>query len=130
MKLLNSSGIDYEKLYLYYFGTKDLENDVDKRGEVIEGSKKNKIAKAINALDISKQQKALLLATSGYSVGDYKPNLLKYILSLNISQSEKLELAKAAGFTVKNGKIDKASVYGTKNNYSLFSSKKTSLFGS
>ena len=57
----------------------------------------------------------------GYSIqdGDYKGYteqrakiiLLKYILSLKVSQAEKAKIAAECGVTVKNGKIDRSSLY-------------------
>jgi hypothetical protein len=116
MQRLNLAGIDYEMLYQYYFGTKDIDNDYDKRGNVIEGSKRKKTMAAINKLKLSKVQKLLLLCSKGYAIKDgdvrgltavqSKKMLLKYILSQkSISNEQKLELAKDCGFEVKNGKI-------------------------
>lgn len=105
MKLVSKSGVDFEKLYTYYFSVKDLENDYDKNGDAVPVSRKKKVAKVVNSLGVSKNQKLLLLSLSGFSVGDDKKTLLNFILSLSISKDEKLELAKACGFSVKNGKI-------------------------
>ena len=109
MSVLNNTGIDYDTLYSYYFGTKDIQNDYDKKGNVIEGSKKEKTLKVIDSLNLTKDQKNLLVAAKGYAASN-KKQLLKYILSLKISKEQKLELAKICGFEVKNGTIVRSSV--------------------
>lgn len=105
--LIAKSGIDYNELYYYYFSQKDLENDKDKQGNVIAGSKKQKVLKLVNELKVNKNQKLLLLAASGYSVGDRttKIKLARYITSLKASKEEKADLAEMCGFKVKNGTI-------------------------
>ena len=116
MQLFNLSGIDYEILYKYYFGTKDMENDVDKRGNVISGSKRSKVISAINRLNVPREQKLLMIAAKGYTVKDgdirgltadrAKKILLNYILrSSKLNKEQKTELAKMCGFEVKNGRI-------------------------
>jgi hypothetical protein len=111
MAVLSSAGLDYDTLYAYYFGTKDIDNDLDKKGEVVEGSKRKNVEAAINQLDVSKEHKLILIAAKGYSLdGASKKRLLSYILSLKISKEEKLRLAEACGFEVKNGKILKTSL--------------------
>jgi hypothetical protein len=116
MQILNLSGIDYETLYKYYFGTKDMENDVDKRGNVISGSKRSKVISAINSLNVPREQKLLMIYAKGYTIKDgdirgltadrAKTVLLNYILrSSKLSKVQKEELAKMCGFEVKNGKI-------------------------
>ena len=105
--LVAKSGISYDDLYYYYFVQKDIEGDKDKDGNVIAGSKKTKVLKLVNSLNVNKNQKLLLLAASGYSVGDRntKISLARYITSLKASKDEKAALAELCGFKVKNGVI-------------------------
>ena len=115
MQTLNKGGIGYDTLYSYYFATKDLESDFDKSGKAISGSKRKKVVSVIGSLNVSVEQKLIMLCAQGYSIQDgdirgmTKANaerrLLRYILSLKVSQSEKAELAKTCGFTVKGNKI-------------------------
>lgn len=105
--LVAKSGISYDDLYYYYFVHKDLEGDKDKQGNTIAGSKSKKAVSLVNSLKISKNQKLLLLAASGYSVGDKatKVSLARYITSLNATKDEKAALAELCGYKVKNGTI-------------------------
>lgn len=124
MQVIQSAGFDYETLYYYYFSTRDLESDLDRNGDPVSGSKRKKVISAINSLDVSADQKLLLIAAKGYSLQDHdirgltssaaKRRLLKYILSLKgKSQAQKAELAELCGFEVKNGKILTKNLYNS-----------------
>jgi hypothetical protein len=113
---LNKAGIDYETLYNYYFSTRGMTSDKDKDRNTINGSKRKKVVSAINELDVSNEQKLLLISASGYSLQDNdlprvsatnaKKRLLRYILSITyMTQTEKAALAEMCGFEVKNGRI-------------------------
>ena len=114
-QLFKKAGVSYDSYYQYYFATKGIQSDLDKDGEVIAGSKRKKVIKAITDLELSRQETLLLIAASGYKINDgdvrgvsasaAKNMLLRYILGMNATKAEKEELAKACGFKVKNGKI-------------------------
>ena len=110
-KVLNSAGISYDTLYTYYFATKGITGDTDRRGNTVSGSKRKKIVSIINSLNVSREQKLLLIASKGYSLQDgdvrglsanaAKKRLLSYIIKLRgLSKNEKAALAEACGFTV------------------------------
>jgi hypothetical protein len=109
--LLKEAGISYDTFYNYYFSTRDIESDKDKKGNTISGSKKKKVVEKIDKLDVSNEKKLLLIALSGYSFDDAseKEKLLKYINSLKISAKSKRELADLLDFEYKNGKITSKS---------------------
>lgn len=60
----------YEILKRFNNATADLEADRDKNGNLIGGSKKEKIVKEINKLPLSRKQKNLLYLSRGYSEKD------------------------------------------------------------
>lgn len=108
------AGVDLVALFMHM--TKDLESDLDKRGNVIEGSLRRKVVAAVNALNIPKEQKLILLYSRGYSAKDgdikgvsaarAKTVLAAYIAKAKgLTKAQREELAKACGFTVKDGKI-------------------------
>lgn len=116
MTILNSTGLSYDTLYNYYFGTKGIESDKDAQGNTISGSKRAKVVEAINGLGVSVEQRLLLICASGYSLKDgdirgvtaeaAKTRLLKYILRIRgLTADERLEIAEMCGFKTKNGKI-------------------------
>ena len=114
-QLFKKAGVSYDSYYQYYFATKGIQSDLDKDGEVIAGSKRKKVIKAITDLELSRQETLLLIAASGYKINDgdvrgvsasaAKNMLLRYILGMNATKAEKEALAEACGFKVKGGKI-------------------------
>lgn len=114
--VLVSSILDVEQLAILYANTKGLESDSDENGKTISGTKRSKIIAAINSLNVSREQKILMIYAKGYAVKDgdirgatadrAKTLLLNYILrSSKLSKVQKEELTKMCGFEVKNGRI-------------------------
>ena len=113
MTVLNTADISYDVLFDYYFGVKNLTSDVDEKGNTISGSKRGKVVAAINGLDISEEEKLLLIATHGYGLKDGDVGgmsktaadrvLFNYIASLGLSKEEMLKLYEYAGYDVENG---------------------------
>ena len=104
---LNAAGIDYDSYYTAYMTLKQYSGDASEKREYA--------VSTIEALDLTKQQRLMLIYALGYSVKDgelwgltskaAKTNIARYIRSLKLSNEEKITLAKACGLTVKNGKI-------------------------
>lgn len=113
--IITKSGINYDIYYNSYFTIKNIEADKDKDGNSISGSKKRKVLQHIAGLEITVNQKLLLIMANGYTIQDgeikgysgqrAKKTVAEYIAGLNISKEEKIALAEQCGFTVKNGKI-------------------------
>lgn len=102
--------------------TRGMESDKDKDGKTLAGSKRKKVVAAIRALNVSLQERLLLICARGYTIQDgdipgytaarAKRLLLSYILSARgLSKAEKKKIAKMCGFEVKNGKIVSASLH-------------------
>lgn len=115
-EVLISSIIGAENLAMLHVVTKGLTSDTDKLGNAISGSKRKKVVGAINQLDISSEQKLLLICAKGYALKDgdlrglsaerAKKLLLRYILRMGkLNKQQKAELAAMCGFDVKNGRI-------------------------
>ena len=104
-KLMNTLGIDYENYFDIYFTLKTTENDVDKKGNVVKGSKKNKATKYIKSLKgLSAVQKAIILATAGYSLNDSLKSKVKS-LAKGLSEEDKAMLYNICGITDKKKSI-------------------------
>ena len=114
--VLISSVIGAENLAMLHVATKGLTSDTDKLGNAISGSKRKKVVAAINQLDISSEQKLLLICAKGYALKDgdlrglsaerAKKLLLRYILRMGkLNKQQKAELAALCGFEVRNGRI-------------------------
>lgn len=121
-QMLNKAGVDYEVLYSYYFTVRGITSDKDYEGNTISGSKRKKVVASIKGMNISVDQKLLLICASGYALQDNdlprmtavnaKKRLLRYILNLKgATQTEKTELAEMCGFEVKNGRVVTKSVF-------------------
>ena len=115
--LIIADVVGVDNLALLYVTTKGLTSDIDRRGNVISGSKRKKVVAAINSLGVSTEKKLLLICAKGYSLQDNdirglsaekaKKYLLRYILSLKgKTKAEKAEIAELCGFEVVNGMID------------------------
>lgn len=120
--VLISSVIGAENLAMLHVATKGLTSDTDKLGNTISGSKRKKVVASIKGMDISVDQKLLLICASGYALQDNdirgisavkaKKRLLRYILNLKgATQTDKTELAEMCGFEVKNGRVVTKSVF-------------------
>ena len=121
-QMLNKAGVDYEVLYSYYFTVRGITSDKDYEGNTISGSKRKKVVASIKGMNISLDQKLLLICASGYALQDNdlprmtavnaKKRLLRYIINLKgATQTEKTELAEMCGFEVKNGRVVTKSVF-------------------
>ncbi len=114
--VLISTVIGAENLAMLHVATKGLTSDTDKLGNAISGSKRKKVVAAINQLDVSSEQKLLLICAKGYALKDgdlrglsaerAKKLLLRYILRMGkLNKQQKAELAALCGFEVRNGRI-------------------------
>ena len=112
-----------------------LRADKDENGNTISGSKRSKIVSAISDLNISDEQKLLLIAVKGYALKDEdipgvssyqaKMKLYDYIRGLDIPEDEKIELYKACGFEVQGGKAEFPEVNTNGNKETNISGTKT-----
>ena len=113
--------IAIEKLAVVFSGLSEIMSDVDSKGNTISGSRKKKTIAYLLKQSLSDGERLRVMCYRGYSIqdGDYKGYteqrakiiLLKYILSLKATQAEKAKIAAECGFSVKNGKIDRSSLY-------------------
>lgn len=63
----NAEGVDFDDYFDFYFATREIEADKDASGKSISGSKKEKVLAAIDAMDITDEQKDALYLLQGYS---------------------------------------------------------------
>lgn len=117
MATYHALGIDYEKLYSFYFSTLNIENDTDRNGKVVEGSKRKKIIAQINTLKATREEKILMIYAKGYAVKDgdirgvtadsAKTILLRYLNSATgLTTAQKKDLASKCGFELnKSGRF-------------------------
>ena len=86
-----SSGINVDA-YLDY-STQDIKSDKDKDGDSIPNSRKKKVIKYVNGLDLSVPEKAILIkATNTFKFNDYNKQIISYVSELDISYEEKVNI--------------------------------------
>lgn len=96
--ILSKANISFDTFYNVYFDAKDILPDYNEDGSVVYNSKKNKVIKYLNSLDIPAPQKYILLGSLGYKNTYGKKLVRDYIQSLPLSKVEKEELWKMAGY--------------------------------
>ena len=107
--IIDNTGINIKE-YLRY---KQQEFESDKKddgtttGKTVSGSKKTKVYNYVNNMDISYNQKLLLLGMQYSLTNTEKTKLANYVNNLNINKQEKLNIfEKLSGFTVyKDGRV-------------------------
>lgn len=101
---------------LLYVTTKELTSDIDRHGNVINGSKRKKIIEQINTLNVTREEKILMIYAKGYTVQDNdirgvnadsaKTLLLRYLNSATgLTTAQKKELASKCNLELRNGRF-------------------------
>lgn len=89
-KAVKAMGVDINSWLNYE--TQEFEADYNSKGNAIRNSKKNKVIKYVNTLDLTIPQKAAIIRTQYSSFDDYNKNIVSYVDSLDISRSEKVDI--------------------------------------
>lgn len=101
--VIKTAGININE-YLKYKQqsfTSDKVDDGTVGGKSVSGSKKKKVYEYVNSMDITYNQKLLLLGQQYKLTNDERSKLANYVNSMEISKNEKLEIfEKLQGFTV------------------------------
>ena len=106
------------------FSSKYYASDKDANGNTIRNSKKKKVINAINKLNLSIPQKAILIKQQYNNYEQYDNEIINYIEKLKLTEEEKKELYEELGFKVEtDGTL--ISYSGTKKKRSS-SNKKSS----
>ena len=98
-----NSNIDFNE-YLKFVRT-DYKSDKDSEGNTIKDSRKKKVFNAINKLNLSKVEKAMLVRLEYTSFDDYNYQIFKHIDDLNLSKKQKEAMFETFGFEVKGGRV-------------------------
>ena len=107
--IMKQSGVDIKE-YLKYKQQEfesDIKEDGTTTGKTVSGSKKKKVYNYVNSMNISYNQKLLLLGMEYTLNNTEKTKLANYVNNMNINKKEKLSIyEKLSGFTVyKNGRV-------------------------
>ena len=106
------------------FNSQEFTTDYYDNGKAIKNSRKNKVIKYINSLNLSIPQKAILIKMEYNSYDNYNSQIVNYINKINYSKFEKASLLKSFGFD----NYDKYLVSYI-NNMNLSKEEKTDMLG-
>lgn len=81
------------------FNSETFESDYYTNGKTVPNSRKNKVIKYINSLNLSIPQKAMLIKMEYSSFKQYDNQIVKYVNNINCSSYDKKVILKTIGFT-------------------------------
>lgn len=96
--VLFAEAIDIEKLAIIIATANALTADLDKKGNVISGTRKRKVQAYINSLKLSAAQKYMIMGYLGYTNVNGEGQVKAYINRLKLTKSEKEKLLKYSGY--------------------------------
>ncbi len=96
--VLFAEAISVEKLAIIIATCRSIEADKNKKGVTISGSKKKKIEKYIQSLNLTAVQKYMIMGYLGYKNTNGETSVKSYIGKLNLTKEEKTELLKYSGY--------------------------------
>ncbi len=96
--VLFAEAIDIEKLAIIVAHARMITADVDKSGNVISGTKKQKIVRFIETLSLSAAQKHMILGYLGYKQKAGEEKVKAYINRLKLTSAEKKALLRYSGY--------------------------------
>ena len=91
--------MDISKFAMTIAACNAIESKLDKKGNVIAGSKKAAVEKLLNRLRLTQSEKLMILAYLGYSVEGNERVIKNYISRLGLSKSQQKTLLKYCGLT-------------------------------
>ena len=91
--------IDIEKLAIILATAKTLTADTDKKGVAINGSRKAKVQKYVNSLQLTAVQKYMIMGYLGYTNKNGAAHVKAYINRLDLSKAEKEALYAYSGYS-------------------------------
>lgn len=103
LDMVINSGISFNE-YLN-FASQEFVADKDSNGKSISGSRKTKIIKYINSLQLSIPQKAMLIRTEYSTFDSYNKEIIEYVKNLKIDYAEKVSILEGLGMKVDNVKV-------------------------
>lgn len=97
-KAVKGMGVDIESWL--NFSLQEFEADYNYKGNAIRNSKRNKVIKYVNTLDLDIPQKAAIIRTQYSSFDDYNNAIVNYVADLNISYLDKVEIIESLDMRV------------------------------
>lgn len=99
-KQLFGETMDVSKFALTIAACKSIESKLDKKGNVIAGSRKVQIQRLLASLNLSPAEKQLILAYLGYSVADQETLIKAFVRRIGLTKSQQKLLLSYCGIAV------------------------------
>jgi hypothetical protein len=96
--MLFAKAINIEELAIIIQNAKIISADLDKKGNVINGTKKKKIQAYINSLRLTSAQKYMIMGYLGYSNSTGEAKVKSYIQTLKLTKAQKETLFSMSGY--------------------------------
>ena len=97
--VLFAEAIDIEKLALIIATANSLTADLDKKGKTISGTRKAKVQKYINSLQLKAVEKYMIMGYLGYTNTKGEAQVKAYINRLSLTKTEKAKLLEYSGYS-------------------------------
>lgn len=97
--VLFAEAIDIEKLAIVVATANSLTADLDKKGKAISGTRKAKVQKYINSLQLKAVEKYMIMGYLGYTNTKGEAQVKAYINRLSLTKTEKAKLLEYSGYS-------------------------------
>ena len=96
--IFNNCGISWDTFYNIYFDAQDISADYDADGNVISGSKKQKVTKYVKSLKLTSTQKYMVMGLLGYKNANGEMQVRSYLRSKGYYGNELSTIMKMCGY--------------------------------
>ena len=96
--IFNNCGISWDNFYNIYFDAQDISADYDADGNVISGSKKQKVTKYVKSLKLTSTQKYMIMGLLGYKNANGEVQVRSYLRSKGYYGEELTKIMKICGY--------------------------------
>ena len=96
--VFNNCGISWDNFYNIYFDAQDIMADYDADGNVINGSRKQKVTKYVKSLKLTSTQKYMVMGLLGYKNANGEPQVKMFLRSKGYTGEELNNIMKICGY--------------------------------
>lgn len=96
--VFNNCGISWDNFYNIYFDAQDIMADYDADGNVINGSRKQKVTKYVKSLKLTSTQKYMVMGLLGYKNANGESQVKMFLRSKGYTGEELNEIMKICGY--------------------------------
>ena len=96
--IFNKCGINWDTFYTVYFDAKSIDSDYDADGNVVSGSKKNKVTNYVKSLKLNATQKYMVMGLLGYKNTNGESQVRSLLRSKGYTGEELESVMKMCGY--------------------------------